>query len=200
MVTNLGMYLDGGKCYLHEGIVPPTPVWDDRKKDFQPVTMTDDLLDSWRGNPAEIIEAEPLSGSGKFVGEGASYTMHILRCKHQDGHFSVQPIWKLFPINPNRHEILRNMQLWYIDLAEEFKKTLQLNNDLANHSIPGFRRVKFPMFNITNLQFIYCRKNDVTIEQAQSRTSNWSAEDWWDEVGERIQRKQDEDLCWLVCK
>lgn len=192
MVSVLGLYLDNSVALLRD-VMPPTPIWNERKKYYDPIIVTEELLAEWEKVPAEQVEVEPLTGNGLLIGEGSCYRLHIVRCKHQDGHYSIQPEWKLFPLNPQRHKLLRNTQLWYVDVKEDVAYTMELNERMKNSPNVMFRsHCYYSPINIVNLQMMLCRKHDITMWQAQQRSSGWTAEDWFEE----LDGKFDADLCW----
>ena len=191
MISRLGLKLDNYKAVFRD--IELIPEWDAEKCRWKDIVMTERQIAQWmRQYPGEVVEVETInSSSGDIPADKLPVT--IARLTHQDGHISIQPEWKLFPLHPGNHKLWRNSYLEFTFVEDDVKRTMDLNAKFRNNK--NVRLQKFangkpicPWY----LERMYCRKHDVTMFQAEMRTSAYTADDWWEE----FDGKFDLDMCW----
>lgn len=193
MITRHGLFMDDFKARFYD-IQLGKP---DTK---EPVVLTEQRLAEWDDRATEVVKCETLDYAEWYceTEEGdAQFPLNILRIQHEDGTFSVEPVYKLFPIEKKHHPFLRNTLLCYCDVEWDLQESIDIyemtKNAPIRKLIPDFPVTIRDLWYIRNLQMMYARKYDINMVQAMYRTVGWMPENWIKE----FDGKFDYDLCWL---
>lgn len=189
MIERTQLFNNGGKAIFRDlQLDRPTLV----DGEFEPVIMSEDWLKKVGQMPGEVVDIEPINdavydGEGECIAGADEVELSILRVTHQDGSATIEPVYKLFPIDGNRHGMLRNSLLVYDDVMGKLEARHNLDEKFKEL---GVEPASFADYH---LLWMYCRMHDINMYQAKYRTSAFSAEKWMKILpGGRI----DEDLCW----
>lgn len=132
MITRYGLYLDFFKARFYD-IQLPKPDCDEYKS--KPIVLTDELLAEWESKATEIVKCEPFDYAEWYresADSDAHFPLNILRIQHEDGTFSVEPVYKLFPIKRSNHIMLCNSLLEYCDVEKDLAYTADFNEKQMN--------------------------------------------------------------------
>lgn len=186
MITKLGLAYDDFKAKFID--IKLVPEWDEGKQEWKNIVLTEELLKEWENSDLGIIvDVEQI--------DECPWNVQLTRLTFPDGHIQIEPFYKLFPIKPMYHKLLRNMLLVYTDSERWVKSAMDSNRFLDEKKARGewAISVRFAPLQTYELYKMLCRRLDINMMQARNRISNMErAEKWW----EMLEGRLDSDLQW----
>lgn len=188
MIERSYLYHNDGKAIFRDlQLGRPTLV----DGEFEPVVMSEEWLKRVEQMPGETVLVEPINDAiytseGECIAGADECALSILRVTHQDGSVTIEPVYKLFPIDGKSHA-LRNSLLVYDDVMRDLRTWHNLYEKFKELGLEPA-----PFFDY-HLLWMYCRMHDINMYQAKYRTSTFSAPKW---IKILPGGKIDEDLCW----